>query len=277
MLAAALFIIAGPWKQPRCLSTDDWMGKEDMTRIYKGILLSHKEEQIWVSWTEVDEPRACFTDWSKSEGKKQVSYINTHIEALEKWYGAPPCRAWRDTQRKRLWTQAWKEGVWTEKTRTDIYTVPCGQWTASGSCCTAQVRALWGPAAAAAAKSRQSCPTLCDPIDGSPPGSPVPGILQATTLEWVAISFSNASKWKGKVKLFSRVRLSATAWTAAHQAPPSMGFSRQEYWNGVPLPSPLWGPRQVIYGVRGEGGGGGSRGRGYMNTRKGFTMLHSRK
>ena len=93
-------------------------------------------------------------------------------------------------------------------------------------------------AAAAAAKSRQSCPTLCDHIDGSPPGSPVPGILQARTLEWVAISFSNAWKWKVKVKLLSCVRLLATPWTAAYQAPPSMGFSRQEYWSGVPLPSP---------------------------------------
>ena len=92
--------------------------------------------------------------------------------------------------------------------------------------------------AAAAAKSLQSCATLCDPIDGSPPGSPVPGILQARTLEWVAISFSNAWKWKVKVKSLSRVRPSATPWTAAHQAPPSMGFARQECWSGVPLPSP---------------------------------------
>ena len=92
---------------------------------------------------------------------------------------------------------------------------------------------------AAAAKSLQSCPTLCDPIDGSPPGCPIPGILQARTLEWVAISFSNARKWKGKVKSLSRVRLLATPWTAAYQAPPFMGFSRQEYWSGVPLPSPV--------------------------------------
>ena len=89
------------------------------------------------------------------------------------------------------------------------------------------------------AKSLQSCPTLCNPRDGSPPGSPIPGILQARTLEWGAISFSNAWKWKVKVKLLSRVRPSGTPWTAAHQAPPSMGFSRQEYWSGVPLPSPL--------------------------------------
>ena len=92
--------------------------------------------------------------------------------------------------------------------------------------------------AAATAKSLQLCLTLCDPIDGSPPGSPVPGILQARTLEWVAISFSNAWKWKMKVKSLSRVQLLATPWTAAYQAPLSMGFSRQEYWSGVPLPSP---------------------------------------
>ena len=98
-------------------------------------------------------------------------------------------------------------------------------------------------AAAAAAKSLQSCPTLCDPIDGSPPGSPVPRILQARTLEWVAISFSNAWKWKVKVKSLSHVQLLPTPWTAANQAPPSMGFSRQEYWSGVPLPS----PRCTIY------------------------------
>ena len=84
----------------------------------------------------------------------------------------------------------------------------------------------------------QSCPTLCDPIDGSPPGSPIPGILQAITLEWVAISFSNAWKWKVKAKSLSCVWPSATPWTAVFQAPLSMGFSRQEYWSGVPLPSP---------------------------------------
>ena len=96
-------------------------------------------------------------------------------------------------------------------------------------------------AAATAAMSLQSCPILCDPIDGSPPGSPVPGILQARTLEWVAISFSNAWTWKVKVKFLSRVWLFETPWTAAYQAPPSMGFSRQEYWSGVPLPSPFLG------------------------------------
>ena len=92
-----------------------------------------------------------------------------------------------------------------------------------------------GRSAAAAAKSLHLCPTLCDPIDGSPPGSTVPGILQARTLEWVGISFSDAWKWKVKVKSLSRVQLFETPWTAADQAPPSMGFSRQEYWSGVPL------------------------------------------
>ena len=93
---------------------------------------------------------------------------------------------------------------------------------------------------AAAAKSLQSCPTLCDPIDGSPPDSPIPGILQARTLGWVAMSFSNAWKRKVKLKSLSCVRLSSTPWSAAYQAPPSVGFSRQEYWSGVPLPSPFF-------------------------------------
>ena len=100
-------------------------------------------------------------------------------------------------------------------------------------------KTIWGcPAAAAAAKLLQSCPTLCDPIESSPPGSAVPGSLEARTLEWVAISFSIAWKWKVKVKSLSRDRLVASPWNAAHRAPPSMGFSRQEYWSGLPLPSP---------------------------------------
>ena len=102
-------------------------------------------------------------------------------------------------------------------------------WTGGGR--------FWA-AAAAAAKSLQSWPTLYDPIDSSPPGSPIPGILQARTLEWVAISFSNAWEWKVKVKSLSRVWLLVTPWTAAYQAPPSMGVSRQEYWSGLSLPSP---------------------------------------
>ena len=114
-------------------------------------------------------------------------------------------------------------------------------------CCTGFVSPIPTPtcnsasaaaAAAAATKSHQLCLTLCNPIDGSLPGSPVPGVLQARTLEWVAISFSNARKCKVKVKSLSCVRLFATPWTAAHRAPLSMGFSRQEYWSGVPLPSP---------------------------------------
>ena len=120
-------------------------------------------------------------------------------------------------------------------------------WEGPGNFCTNKFsKRFWCPlrthehaAAATAAKSLQSCPTLCDPIDSSPPGSPIPGILQARTLEWVAISFSNAWKWKFKVKSVSHVRLLATPWTAAYQAPLSMGFSRQEYWSGVPLPSPM--------------------------------------
>ena len=106
--------------------------------------------------------------------------------------------------------------------------------------------------AAASAKSLQLCPTLGDPIDGSPPGSSIPGILQARILEWVAISFSNAGKWKVKVKSLSRVRPSATPWTATYQAPPPMGFSRQEHWSGLPFPSPMherekwkWSPSVV--------------------------------
>ena len=85
---------------------------------------------------------------------------------------------------------------------------------------------------AAAAKSLQSCPTLCNPIDGSPSHSPVPGIRQGRIVEWVAIFFSNAWKWKVKVRSLSPIRLLATPWTAAYQASLSMGFSRQEYWSG---------------------------------------------
>ena len=93
--------------------------------------------------------------------------------------------------------------------------------------------------AAAATKLHQLCPTLCDPIDGLPSGSAIPGILQARTLEWVAISFSNvwSEKWKWSRSVVAN---SATPWTAAYQAPPSMGFSRHEYWSGLPLPSPVW-------------------------------------
>ena len=103
----------------------------------------------------------------------------------------------------------------------------------------AWINPLCSWSAAAAAKSLQSCPTLWDPMDCNLPGFSVHGILQARTMEWVAISFSMAWKWKVKVKSLSCVWLLATPWTAAYQAPPSMGFSRQQYWSGVPLPSPV--------------------------------------
>ena len=114
---------------------------------------------------------------------------------------------------------------------------------------TAVFRFVRHSAAAAAAKSLQSCLTLCDPIDSSPPGSPVPGILQAQILEWVAISFFNVWKWKVKVKSLSRVRLFTTPWTAANHAPLSMGFSRQEYRSGLPLPSLVKHSTSTLKGV----------------------------
>ena len=132
---------------------------------------------------------------------------------------------------KCLATDSWFKKMWYTHIHQNI-TQPLKKWNIA--ICNMN-------AAAAAAKSLQSCPTLCDPIDGSPLGSSVPGILQARILEWVAISFSNAWKWKVKVKLLSHARLLATPWTAAYQAPPSMGFSRQEYWSGLPLPSPYNG------------------------------------
>ena len=115
-------------------------------------------------------------------------------------------------------------------------------------------------AAAAAAKSLQSCPTLCDPIDGSPPGSTIPGMLQARTLEWVAISFSNAWNWKVKVKSLSHVWLLVTPWTAAYQAPLSMRFSKQEYWSGMPQSDSLEKTLML-------GGIGGKRRRGRQRMR----------
>ena len=131
----------------------------------------------------------------------------------------------------------------------DTQLPPLGQFVFSVSClsflrdfCTYASKYVPILSPTAAAKSLQLCPTLCDSIDGSPPGSPIPGILQARILEWAAISFSSAWKRKVKVKSLSRVRLLATPWTAADQAPPSMGFSRQEYWRGVPLPSPILSP-----------------------------------
>ena len=139
-----------------------------------------------------------------------------------------------DMNLSKLWELVMDRETW----RAAVHGVTKNQtqlsdWTELG------VPKLWKVyAAAVAAKSLQLCLTLCNPTDGSPPGSSVPGILQVRTLEWVAISFSNAGKWKVKVMLLSRVRPLVTPWTAAYQAPPSMGFSRQEYWSGVPLPFP---------------------------------------
>ena len=103
----------------------------------------------------------------------------------------------------------------------------------------------------AAAKSLQSCPTLCDPIDGSPPGSPIPGILHARILEWVAISFSSAWKWKVKVKLLSHVWLLATPWTAGYQAPPSVGFfqARVLKWGAIAFSNSVINPPKCILWV----------------------------
>ena len=115
------------------------------------------------------------------------------------------------------------------------YNVKFKRWVSRSTSRPLTVLPLTSPAAAAA----KSCLTLCDPIDGSLQGSPIPRILQARVLEWVAISFSNSWKWKLKVKSLNCVWLIVTPRTAAYQAPPSMGFYRQEYWSGVPLPSLL--------------------------------------
>ena len=113
------------------------------------------------------------------------------------------------------------------------------RWSPSSQDASGKSRLLPVLQTSAAAKSLQSCPTLCNPIDGSPPGSSVPEILHVRILEWVAIYFPNAWKWKVKVKSLSHVQLFVTPWTVAYQAPPPMGFSRQEYWRGLPLPSPV--------------------------------------
>ena len=148
----------------------------------------------------------------------------------------------------------WNEIATGTQKANEVMTKRTGQWyvtqkkdkSSNKLACTTNIclfthsfNSMYWAAAAAAAKSLQSCPTLYDPIDGSPPSSTIPVILQARTLEWIAISFPSAWKWKVKVKSLSRVRLFVTPWTAAHQAPLSMGFCRQEYWSGVPLPSPL--------------------------------------
>ena len=160
------------------------------------------------------------------------TWIEPRLPAL----GAVEFSYWtiREVPHKYLNTSMWQKLLGASATSMKI----TGAFAPIGNLCDRKTIYVGNNNATAAAKSPQSCLTLCDPIDCSPPASPVPGILQARTVEWVAISFSNAWKWKVKVKSLSRARLLATPWTAAYQAPPSMGFSRQEYWSGVPLPSP---------------------------------------
>ena len=137
-----------------------------------------------------------------------VSKLRELVMDRETWraavYGVAKSRTWLSNWTALNWTKCWLSDhlhIRAQNTRTYIW-----------SCAT-----FHRAAAATTAKSLQSCPTVCDPIDGSPPGFPIPGILQARTLEWVAISFSNAWKWKVKMKSLSRVRLLATPWTVAHQ------------------------------------------------------------
>ena len=111
-------------------------------------------------------------------------------------------------------------------------TIALTRWTFVGKV----MSLLFNMLSAAAAKMLQLCPTLCDPIDSSPPVSSIPGILQARIQEWVAISLSTAWKWKVKAKLLSCVPLAGNPGTAAYQAPLSMGFSRQEYWSSCHCP-----------------------------------------
>ena len=141
-------------------------------------------------------------------------------------------------QRNWVWSLGWKDPWRRERLPTPVFWPGefhglCSPWGCKESDVTKRLSLSLFTLYAAAANSLQLCPTLCDPIDGSPPGSPFPGTLQARTLEWVAISFSNSWKWKVKVKSLSHAQPSVTPWTAAYQAPPSMGFSRQEYWSGV--------------------------------------------
>ena len=134
---------------------------------------------------------------------------------------------------------AWAACIFLKWTQDSIYfSTSRSPLPSSGKLLANSIRRNIAHTATATAKSLQSCPTLCDPTDGSPPGSAVPGIPQARTLEWVAISFPIVWKWKAKVKTLSRVRPSVTPWTAAYQAPLTIGFSRQEYWSRLPLPSP---------------------------------------
>ena len=191
--------------------------------------MDYKESWVlknWCFWTVVlektlESPLDCkeILYFQRSKGSKSWIFIGrTDVEAETPILWPPDGKSWliwKDPDAGKDWRQE-------EKGTTEDEMVGKHHWLSEH--------------AAAAAKSLQSCPTLCDPIEGSPLGSPVPGILQARTLEWVTISFSNAWKWKVEVKLLSRVQLLVTPWTAASQAPLSMGVSRQEYCSGLPLP-----------------------------------------
>ena len=196
--------------------------------------------KFWCFWTvmlekTLESPLDCKEIQPvHSEGDQPWGFFGRNdakAETLVVW--PPHAKSWligKDSDAGRDWGQEEKgttedemAGWMASLTRWTWVWVNSGSW--------------WWTGRPAAAKLLQSCPTLCDPIVGSTPGSPIPGILQARILEWVAISFSNAWKWKVKMKSLSHVRLLATPWTAAYPASPSMGFSRQEYWSGVPLPS----------------------------------------
>ena len=180
-----------------------------------------------------------FTIWATREPQMPLAWplpnsqrsFFSHQEA-ETWQRPGGRKCWSS----QLWSQVLNSAPLhhTSLNRLGKGTFSCEKPLKCRDCFSNSPSSVNAAGAAATAKSLQSCLTLCDPIDGSPPGSPVPGSLQVRTLEWVAISFSNAWKWKVKVKSLSCVRLFTTPWTAAHQAPPS----RQEYWSGVPSPSP---------------------------------------
>ena len=209
----------------------------------------HSSTLAWkIPWTE--EPGRLQSMGSLRVGHDWVTSLSlfTFMHWRRQWQPTPvflpgESQGWRSLVGCCLWGRT--ESDTTEATKKQQLELDMEQQTGSKSG-QEYVKAVYCRAAyltymqnaVAAAKSLQSCLTLCKPIDGNPPGSVIPGILQARTLEWVAISFSNAGKWKVKEKSLSRVWLFTTLWTTAYQAPPSMGFPRQEYWNGLPFPSP---------------------------------------
>ena len=197
----------------------------------------------WLSYLKITEPRVTLGSSCIDlvPGPSFISYVRSWAsESIFLSLCFHICKTWKIVYllTSLLWGFSKESCLTWNKHSVNVQCVSSLVWRPSKA-----------PAATAAAKSRQSCPTLCDPIDGSPPGSSIPGILQARTLEWLAISFSNAWKWKVKGKLLSRVQLLVTPWTAAYQAPLSMGFSRQEYWSGVPLLSPSKAPLPLKYSL----------------------------